>query len=193
MAGSLGGRHAAAHADDPCLLTCVPRLCARVTLGLARLPHFVAAPQWLATVLLVSGLYTVVIAGGQPGGIQIAPSGYKLIGLSLLGDAFIGFLQEYTMKTMKVRLSDMMAGVYTFCSMLVFAWIVVCGATQEHLASIQEDPDRLLKPLVYGWLSYIGNCFVQTMIGHFGVLLTVSCLNVRQVSARPCATPVHFT
>ena len=144
---------------------------------------FVSAPQWLATVLLVSGLYTVVIAGGQPGAIEIKPGGYEIIGVSLLGDAFIGFLQEYTMKTMKVRLSDMMAGVYTFCSMLVFAWIVVGGETQNHLASIQEDPDSLLKPLVYGWLSYIGNCFVQTMIGHFGVLLTVSCLNVRQVGA----------
>lgn len=145
-------------------------------------------PQWLATVLLVSGLYTVVIGGRKPGDIEIEPIGYKIIGVSLLGDAFIGFLQEYTMKTMKVRLSDMMAGVYTFCSILVFAWIVAGGSTQQHLTLIQQHPDRLLKPLVYGWLSYIGNCFVQTMIGHFGVLLTVSCLNVRQVSSYlPCA------
>ena len=81
----------------------------------------------------------------------------------------------------------MMAGVYTFCSVLVFAWIVAGGAMQKHFTSIQEDPDSLLKPLVYGWLSYIGNCFVQTMIGHFGVLLTVSCLNVRQVCT--CLVP----
>ena len=29
---------------------------------------------------------------------------------------------------------------------------------------------------------YIGNCFVQTMIGEFGLLATISCLNVRQFS-----------
>ena len=143
-------------------------------------PLLVCAAQWLATVLLVGGLYTVV-AGGQSTDVKINPIGFQIIGVSLLGDAFIGFLQEYTMKTMKVRLSDMMAGVYTFCSVLVFAWIVAGGAVQKHFTLIQEDPDSLLKPLGYGWLSYIGNCFVQTMIGHFGVLLTVSCLNVRQV------------
>jgi hypothetical protein len=143
--------------------------------------------QWLATVSLVSGLYTVVVASGQPGDIEIKPMGYQIIGVSLLGDAFIGFLQEYTMKTMKVRLSDMMTGVYTLCSVLMFASIAAGGATQTHFASIREDPDCLVKPLVYGWLSYIGNCFVQTMIGHFGVLLTVSCLNVRQVCT--CLVP----
>ena len=159
-------------------------LCMSPLLRCRTLP-LVCAAQWLATVLLVGGLYTVVIAGGQSTGIEYDPIGCQIIGISLLGDAFIGFLQEYTMQTMKVRLSDMMAGVYTFCSVLVFAWIVARGAMREHFTLIQDDPDSLLKPLVYGWLSYIGNCFVQTMIGHFGVLLTVSCLNVRQVGAYP--------
>jgi len=156
------------------------------------LMHCHACMQWLATMLLVSGLYTVVIADVQPGDrLEIKPIGYQIIAVSLLGDAFIGFLQEYTMKTMQVRLTDMMAGVYTFSSVLVFASILAGGKTEEYFSSIQENPDKLVKPLVYGWLSYIGNCFVQTMIGHFGVLLTVSCLNVRQV--RPSTSPSTST
>ena len=129
----------------------------------------------------MSGLYTVVIADAAPGKLEIESVGYQIIAVSLLGDAFIGFLQEYTMKSMHVRLSDMMAGVYTFASVLVLAVIVARGRTGEYFTLIQGQPDNLLKPLIYGWLSYIGNCFVQTMIGHYGVLLTVSCLNVRQV------------
>lgn len=142
----------------------------------------------------MSGLYTVVIADAAPGSVgklEIESVGYQIIGVSLLGDAFIGFLQEYTMKSMLVRLSDMMAGVYTFASVLVLAAIVARGRTGEYFALVQDQPDNLLKPLIYGWLSYIGNCFVQTMIGHYGVLLTVSCLNVRQVRGFSLTLPGH--
>ena len=36
---------------------------------------------------------------------------------------------------------------------------------------------------------YVGNCFVQTMIGEFGLLATISCLNVRQVRTRSARGP----
>ena len=71
------------------------------------------ALEWLATLLLVGGLYTVVIADVGGGELQVTETGYRIIGVSLLGDAFIGFLQEHTMRTMRVRLSGMMAGVYS--------------------------------------------------------------------------------
>ena len=140
------------------------------------------ALEWLATLLLVGGLYTVVIADVGGGELQVTETGYRIIGVSLLGDAFIGFLQEHTMRTMRVRLSGMMAGVYSLASVLVLVAIAADGRAGEYLRLLCGRPEDLLKPLVYGWLSYIGNCFVQTMIGNYGVLLTVSCLNVRQFS-----------
>jgi hypothetical protein len=50
------------------------------------------------------------------------------------------------------------------------------------MATLRDTPNVLGKPLLYGCLSYFGNCFVQSMIGEYGLLLTISCLNVRQFS-----------
>jgi hypothetical protein len=74
---------------------------------------------------------------------------------------------------------------------------VAChGELSAYVHLVREAPERLAKPLVCGLAAYIGNCFVQTMIGQFGLLATISCLNVRQVRARtppvgatPCPVP----
>ena len=52
------------------------------------------ALEWLATLLLVGGLYTVVIADAGGGELQVTETGYRIIGVSLLGDAFIGLLGD---------------------------------------------------------------------------------------------------
>jgi hypothetical protein len=69
--------------------------------------------RWRWPCVVSRGLYTILLGGGSATGAEVpSATGLQIIGLSLLGDAFIGFLQEHTMRTLKVKLSSMMSSVY---------------------------------------------------------------------------------
>ena len=96
--------------------------------------------------------FNLALAGAQ---ISISHTGLQIIGVSLLGDAFIGFLQEYTLTTMKVKLSQMMAAVYALASGLVLLVVLSRGELYSVAVLVRQTQGTILfKPLLYGVLSY---------------------------------------
>lgn len=157
--------------------------------------------EWLAGLFLAAGVGTLAYSRYRDasGSQDYERIGLLCVFISLFGDAFLGPLQEYTFKAVPgLSLAGMMRLTYGFSAVLVgsvyLAEQLLTGAGESGLSFAAKDSAmgagssvglELMwevgpSVVLYGALSYIGNCFVQSMIQHFGLLLTLSTLTARQ-------------
>ena len=162
--------------------------------------------QWLAVVLLAVGVGTLaysnhVDGAGNGASIDSAEDDEFAVGmcfvlLSLVGDAFLGPMQEHTLLVVKdFELAEILKLTYGFAACIVGSVFIaeqLATAAADgggfsltvitHLGEPSSVADRglIIDAVIYGFLSYIGNCMVQSLIQHFGLLLTLSTLTIRQ-------------
>jgi len=138
--------------------------------------------EYVSSILLCMGLCVLTLANKYIDAFSFDPRGVLLISGALIGDAFIGNLQEKTMRTYNVHQRELVYYSYTIgCGYLLFISLI----TGELISALQFCAQN---PMTYYWmtlfslLGYIGIIFVLAMIKVFGAFIAMTVTSCRKVT-----------
>ncbi|KAL9657803.1 hypothetical protein ABK040_013141 [Willaertia magna] len=146
-------------------------------IGVVMLKHYYKFLDYLASIFLIIGLYTLYNAN-QIVSIELNMTGVILICFSLFFDSISSNLQEKLLREMNRKENELIYYSYLIGSIFL---LIICILFNQFIPAIlfcYQNLNVTILIILYCFICYIGAFFIHKMIKLFGVLicLTTTCL-----------------